>query len=68
MAFELFKNAMRAIIEYHGNDKKKYPEIKALIVKGKEDLTIRISDFGGKLNLKALDDFISKFYCFYTII
>lgn len=47
MAFELFKNAMRAIIEYHGSAAKTYPAIETLVVKGKEDITIRITDYGG---------------------
>jgi len=47
IAFELYKNAMRAIIECHGEAAKTYPNIQTLIVKGKEDLSIRITDFGG---------------------
>ena len=47
IAFELFKNAMRAIIECHGEGAKSYPKIETLIVKGKEDITIRITDYGG---------------------
>ena len=47
MAFELYKNAMRAVIEYHGQASKSYPKIKTLVVKGNEDLSIRITDFGG---------------------
>jgi pyruvate dehydrogenase kinase 2/3/4 len=38
---------MRAIIEYHGVAAKSYPSIETLIVKGQEDLTIRITDYGG---------------------
>jgi pyruvate dehydrogenase kinase 2/3/4 len=47
MAFELYKNAMRATVEHHGQAVREYPKINTLIVKGKEDLTIRITDFGG---------------------
>ncbi|CAF0792146.1 unnamed protein product [Brachionus calyciflorus] len=47
MAFELYKNAMRAVIEHHGEAAKTYPKLKTLIVKGKEDLSIRITDYGG---------------------
>ena len=38
---------MRAIIEYHGEAAKTYPKIQTLVIKGKEDLSIRITDFGG---------------------
>jgi pyruvate dehydrogenase kinase 2/3/4 len=38
---------MRAIIEFHGEASKTYPNVQTLIVKGKEDLSIRITDFGG---------------------
>jgi hypothetical protein len=47
IAFEIFKNAMRAVIEYHGQTVKSYPKINTLIVKGKEDVTIRVTDHGG---------------------
>ena len=47
IAFELFKNAMRAVIESHGGDAKVYPKIEAIIIKGKEDITVRITDCGG---------------------
>lgn len=47
IAFELYKNAMRAIIEHHGEAAKSYPKIQTLVVKGEENLSIRITDFGG---------------------
>jgi pyruvate dehydrogenase kinase 2/3/4 len=47
IAFELYKNAMRAVIETRGSGAKSYPKIQTLIVKGPEDLTIRITDYGG---------------------
>jgi len=34
---------MRAIIEFHGSAAKTYPKIQTLIVKGHDDLTIRIT-------------------------
>nr|CAG4643275.1 EOG090X07QN [Ilyocryptus agilis] len=45
--FELFKNAMRAVVEHHGNAAREYPPIQVLVVRGKEDVTIKISDRGG---------------------
>jgi hypothetical protein len=47
IAFELYKNAMRAVIETHGSGAKSFPKIQTLIVKGQEDVTIRITDYGG---------------------
>lgn len=44
--FELLKNSMRAIVEFH-EDSDELPVIKAVIVKGTEDITIKISDEGG---------------------
>lgn len=45
--FELIKNSMRAVMESHGEDAESYPPIKVWVVKGVEDLTIRLSDEGG---------------------
>ena len=50
IAFELYKNAMRAVIEYQGEGAKSYPNIETLIVKGKEDISIRITDRGGGIS------------------
>lgn len=46
MLFELFKNAMRAVVETHTHSTN-LPPLKITICKGKEDLTIKISDQGG---------------------
>lgn len=45
--FELLKNSMRATIESHGIDSDEFPPIKIIIVKGEEDVTIKVSDEGG---------------------
>jgi len=45
--FELFKNCMRAVVEHHGSAARHYPSIQVLIIRGKEDVTIKISDQGG---------------------
>jgi len=43
MVFELFKNSLRAVVEHHGTDALKYPPVEAIVVLGKEDITIRVS-------------------------
>ncbi|XP_022706058.1 pyruvate dehydrogenase (acetyl-transferring) kinase, mitochondrial-like isoform X1 [Varroa jacobsoni] len=55
--FELFKNAMRAVVERHGpdTDSDKFPPLRILIVKGEEDITIRLSDMGGGIPRSASD-------------
>jgi len=40
--------------EYHGIGAKTYPKIKTLVVKGKEDLSIRITDFGGGMSYRQV--------------
>ena len=41
--FELFKNAMRAVVEHHGAAARDYPSIQVLVIRGKEDVTIKVS-------------------------
>ncbi|KAK2726410.1 pyruvate dehydrogenase (acetyl-transferring) kinase, mitochondrial-like [Artemia franciscana] len=45
--FELFKNALRAVMEHHGTAAYSYPPVEVLVVKGDEDVTIKIMDRGG---------------------
>ncbi|UYV60835.1 PDK2 [Cordylochernes scorpioides] len=47
MVFELFKNSMRAVVEHYGTAADVYPSIHALVVRGKEDITIKVHDKGG---------------------
>ena len=43
--FELFKNAMRAVVENHSNDDvDNLPPLEMLLVMGDEDLTIKVND------------------------
>ena len=49
MLLELLKNAMRATVEHHGFDPRKWPPIEVVIADGQsnEDVVIKISDEGG---------------------
>ncbi|CAE1286288.1 [Pyruvate dehydrogenase (acetyl-transferring)] kinase isozyme 1, mitochondrial,[Pyruvate dehydrogenase (acetyl-transferring)] kinase isozyme 4, mitochondrial,[Pyruvate dehydrogenase (acetyl-transferring)] kinase isozyme 3, mitochondrial,[Pyruvate dehydrogenase (acetyl-transferring)] kinase, mitochondrial,[Pyruvate dehydrogenase (acetyl-transferring)] kinase isozyme 2, mitochondrial,Probable [pyruvate dehydrogenase (acetyl-transferring)] kinase, mitochondrial [Acanthosepion pharaonis] len=44
--FELFKNAMRAVVEFHNEDVE-LPHLEVMITKGVEDVSIKMSDKGG---------------------
>ena len=48
MLFELLKNSLRAVVERFGADNEdRFPTTKVIVVEGKEDITIKISDEGG---------------------
>jgi pyruvate dehydrogenase kinase 2/3/4 len=53
---------MRAVIEHHGEAAKTYPKIQTLIVKGKEDLSIRITDYGGGIPHSKLSQVFKYMY------
>lgn len=61
MAFELLKNSMRAVVETHMNANE-LPPLKLLLVKGKEDLTIKISDCGGGISRSLTDKLFLYMY------
>jgi len=62
IVFELMKNAMRAIVEYHGSAAASYPPIEVLIVSGKEDVTIKICDRGGGIPRRNTDQLFQYMY------
>ncbi|KZV99663.1 alpha-ketoacid dehydrogenase kinase [Exidia glandulosa HHB12029] len=55
ICFELLKNSLRAVVEYYGaNAEDKFPPIKVVVVEGREDITIKISDEGGGIPRSAI--------------
>jgi len=60
--FELFKNALRAVVEYHGDMLEDLPKIRVMICKGHEDLTIKLSDQGGGIPHNKMDLLFNYMY------
>ncbi|PPR05768.1 hypothetical protein CVT24_006834, partial [Panaeolus cyanescens] len=55
ICFELLKNSLRAVVERFGVDNEdSFPPIKVIVVEGKEDITIKISDEGGGIARSAI--------------
>jgi len=61
MLFELFKNSLRAVMEYHGS-KEFLPPVTVNVVKGKEDVCVRISDRGGGIARSVADQLFKYMY------
>jgi len=55
ICFELLKNSLRAVVERFGVENEgDFPPIKVIVVEGKEDITIKISDEGGGIPRSAI--------------
>jgi len=59
--FELFKNSMRAVMETH-QDSGDVPPIKVVIARGKEDISVKISDRGGGIARSQVDQLFKYMY------
>ncbi|OON22362.1 ATPase/histidine kinase/DNA gyrase B/HSP90 domain protein, partial [Opisthorchis viverrini] len=53
--FELLKNALRAVVEHHGDCSSDIPPINVLVAVGHENITIKISDLGGGIPHSQMD-------------
>jgi pyruvate dehydrogenase kinase 2/3/4 len=55
IVFELLKNSLRAVVERFGPENEdRFPPIKIIVVEGKEDITVKISDEGGGIARSAI--------------
>ncbi|XP_022187266.2 pyruvate dehydrogenase (acetyl-transferring) kinase, mitochondrial [Nilaparvata lugens] len=63
MLFEIFKNAMRAVVEYHSHkNSDSYPPIEVTVVRGKEDICVKMSDRGGGIPRSLTDQLFHYMY------
>ncbi|GFY10326.1 [Pyruvate dehydrogenase [Trichonephila clavipes] len=62
MLFELFKNAMRAVVEHYGSDADSLPPLQVIVALGREDLTIKMSDRGGGIPRSLIDTLFQYMY------
>ncbi|XP_027009296.1 pyruvate dehydrogenase kinase, isozyme 3b isoform X1 [Tachysurus fulvidraco] len=62
MLFELLKNSMRATVELHENNTASIPPVKVCVTLGNEDLSIKISDFGGGVPLRKIHRLFNYMY------
>lgn len=61
MLFELFKNSMRAVMEYH-NSSNEFPPISITLSKGKEDICLKMTDRGGGIPRSTTDHLFKYMY------
>ncbi|XP_037320338.2 pyruvate dehydrogenase (acetyl-transferring) kinase isozyme 2, mitochondrial [Pungitius pungitius] len=61
MLFELFKNAMRATIETHDHSST-LPPVEVMVALGAEDLSIKMSDKGGGVPFRRIDNLFSYMF------
>mmetsp|Transcript_79766 Transcript_79766/g.159275 ORF Transcript_79766/g.159275 Transcript_79766/m.159275 type:complete len:409 (-) Transcript_79766:223-1449(-) len=51
IVFELLKNSMRATVDFHGGKEEKLPDIQVILAQGEQDVTIKVGDEGGGMQL-----------------
>ncbi len=61
--FEVFKNSMRAVMEHHGTDSlENIPPLEVTVVRGREDICVKISDRGGGIPRSQVDQIFKYMY------
>lgn len=60
--FELFKNSMRAVVEHHADLTDDLPPLEVLVVRGKEDICVKISDRGGGIPRSLYEELFHYLY------
>lgn len=61
MLFEIIKNSMRAVMETH-QENDSVPPLEVTIVKGREDVCVKISDRGGGIRRSQVDQLFKYMY------
>ncbi|XP_046404546.1 pyruvate dehydrogenase (acetyl-transferring) kinase, mitochondrial isoform X1 [Ischnura elegans] len=69
MLFELFKNAMRAVLEHHASEDEddipspdELPPLEVTVVRGREDISLKVSDLGGGIPRSEIDLLFNYMY------
>ena len=62
MLFELLKNSMRAVVEFHGVNRGPLPKIRVVFAEGEEDVTLKTSDEGGGIPRSGISKIWSYLY------
>lgn len=60
--FEVFKNSMRAVMEHHGQNLDNIPPLEVTVVRGREDICVKISDRGGGIPRSQVDQIFKYMY------
>jgi len=62
--FEIIKNSLRAVVEFHGQDADDYPAVRVIVADSKdnEDVVIKVSDEGGGIARSSMHRIWSYFY------
>lgn len=58
----IFKNSMRAVMEHHGQDSLNIPPIEVTVVRGREDICVKVADKGGGIPRSQADQLFKYMY------
>lgn len=60
--FELFKNSLRAVVEFYEDKQQNLPPLDLLVCKGREDVSIRLADQGGGVPRMDMEKIFNYLY------